>query len=461
MNHTMNYEVLENTFTNFVDTAAMQAIFQKELPGFDDGGLTITNVEVLHTHYKYYLDAEMRRRSFFIACYRLLLIDEQTQRQGEQLLSVKAFLDGRSRKKFLQIDQGKLCPPRFGTPVVHLPAQDMIVWSFPNDAELPHLPLVADVERVRQYLPMQTLPLSDDQFDITVQVVRYKPGKRCTIRYIVQDAIQTQDNGGEGIELYGKMVADESVRSTYQQLMHLWRHSLAEPKSFGIAQPLGFEPQLHFYWQAAVTGTSMLELLCPGNESALFKVLAQGLADLHESPLRPPARQEISYHLASVQEHGAELAKAYPRYAKLLDTLMAQIEQTRPELSPEQERPIHRDFHIEQLLVHENRLFIFDFDDLSMGDPMQDLAFFIVDLHHRKLDAERVTRWISTCCQAYQAATEESLPIERLNWHLQVQFLAKAYWLYKKRQQKKTIQQEILRTLRLAQQPFAQQLFVA
>lgn len=447
----MNDKALDTTFTKFVDCAAMQAIFQRELPGFSDGKLTIINVEVLHTHYKLYLDIKKRHRSFFAACYRLLLIDEQAQKPGEQLLSAKAFLDGRSRVKFLQIDQEKLCPPRFGAPVVHLPDQDMIVWSFPNDPELPHLPVVADVESVRRNLPMQVLPSGADQFDINAQVVRYKPGKRCTIRYL----LQPQANGSQAVELFGKMVVDESVASTYELQTCLWNHSLIEPKSFGIAQPLGFEPQLHFYWQAAVTGTSLLEFLCPSNERLLIERLAQGLAHFHNSNLQPPARQETAYYLASAQEYGMELAKAYPSCADMMHTLVAEIGQTLPELAPSQERAIHRDFHIQQLLVHDNRLYIFDFDDVSMGDPMQDLAFFIVDLHHRKLDEEMVTRWVSIFCQAYEAATGELLHFDRLTWHLQVQYLAKAYWLYKKRQQKKRIQQEILRTLALAQQPFA------
>jgi hypothetical protein len=402
-----------------------------------------------------YLDVNKRRRSFFIACYRLLVIDEQTQEQGEQLLAAKAYLDGRSWRKFLKIDQATLYPPRFGEPVVHLPEQDMIVWSFPNDPELPHLPIVADIERVRNYLPIQAIPAAD-QFGITAQVVRYKPGKRCTIRYV----IQAQGNDTQPVELFGKMVAGESVGATYEQMTCLWRHSSAEERSFGVAQPLGFEPQLHFTWQAAVAGTPLLELLSPSNERLLIDHLALGLADLHKRQLNPVARQDITYHLASAQEYCTELAQAYPHHAAMLRTLSAHIAQTMPELLPSQVRVIHRDFHIQQLLVHEDRLFLFDFDDLSMGDPMQDLAFFIVDLYHRKLDEGMVTRWASNFCQAYATATEELLPAERLTWHLQVQFLAKAYWLYKKRQQKKTIQQEIARTLHMAQHPFVSAVYL-
>ena len=333
----------------------------------------------------------------------------------------------------------------------------MIVWAFPNDSDLHHLPAIVDPQQLRRYLPFQALsgdtvdphPGTDATPDVAMEIVRYKPGKRCTIRYDV-----CWETGGRKRQwqIFGKMVAGEKGSETYQQMMNLWHRSHVQPDAFGVAQPLGHHAEIRMTWQAALPGVPLSEAMASTHAETLIKAAGKGLADLHRSALVPSARQGIADHLAAAQAETAELAKAYPQFTGVLQTLVTGIEQRMPVLPPDQERPIHRDFHVNQLLVHEGRLFIFDFDDFSMGDPMQDLAFFIVDLHYRDLEPDRVNQIAVAIYQAYQAAADWPAPRERLNWHIQVQFLAKAYWLFKKRQFKAEIGQAIVRTLTLAQQ---------
>jgi hypothetical protein len=450
----MNDELATKTFQRFVDRQRMKIIFQEQLPEYAQEKLVITCCKILHTHYKIYLEEKTRHRSFFVACYRLEISDSYGQRQGEQLLCAKAYLNGRSALKFSKIDRSQLCPPRFGAPVVHLPALDMIVWAFPNDPDLLHLPKVVDPQQVRPYLPATAFLLggagsqTDVDADINVEIVRYKPGKRCTICY---DLNWAAAGCSQPISLFGKLFVDHKGRAVYQWMMRLWQRSLARPDAFGVAQPLGYQDEIQIAWQAALPGVPLLDLINGPDEAMLIRAVARGLADLHRSELAPPARQTIGDHLAAAHEEATELMKAYPLLTPTLQTLLTSIERSAPVLPSVDERPIHRDFHIKQLLVQDGKLFIFDFDDFSTGDPMQDLAFFIVDLHYRDLKPGLVNRLASTLFHTYREAAEWPAPLARLNWHIQRQFLTKAYWFFKKRQLSLTITQELSRTLTLAQ----------
>jgi hypothetical protein len=444
-------------FELLTNTEAMQARFQQQLPGFSEGELSIEACRVLRTRYKSLLDNGNQHRSFLVIHYELDVAGSGGDHLGAQQLFAKAYLKGRSQLKFRQLKAAGLARPQFGEALVHLPDLGLIVWAFPNDPELPHLPGVVDGTRVKAHLPFAELP---DGFNspgqianVGVDVVRYKPEVRCTVRYYLQG---NGSDDAQSLTLYGKTYATEMGEETHQHIRELWQRSQTEPGHFIIARPLGYDAGLHLVWQAALPGTPLSNVLSAANFNAFLPLAAQGLARLHESDLTPSRQISPAEVLAEIGETAFELMAAMPGVRSRLQRLWARVEQAAPE-SATRLRVIHRDFHVKQLLLHAGgttrspSLAIFDFDDLALGDPLQDIAFFMVDLHFRDFEAALVERMTASFCHAYEAQAGAPLDAVRLHWHFRLQLLAKAHWYYKKKQLSPRLAVQIQRILTLAE----------
>jgi thiamine kinase-like enzyme len=409
---------------------------------------------VLRTRYKTYLDDRIRHKSFLFIHYELEIGGRETQTPGLQQVYAQAYLNGRSQLKFRQIKAPRLCQPQFGAALVHLPDLGLIVWAFPNDPHLFHLPAAVDREQIKSHLPYAYLPAGfDGPEDIAgaeVAVIRYKPEVRCTIRYHLR---RKGPGTPEAVTLYGKTYATHKGKEIYSHIESLWRQSRAGPHHFTVAQPLGYDETLQLVWQEALPGLPLSNVLSPANYDHFLRLAAWGLANLHQSALVLPCQITTGHLLAEIGPSAAELMAALPEFKERLQLLLAYLERHEPGLTTLPDRLIHRDFHIKQLLVHEDNatLAIFDFDDLATGDPCQDIAFFLVDLHCRDFAPRLVAQMTTTFCQAYQSYIDRELPADRLRWHLRLQFLAKAHWYYKKKQLASRLKAHIERIIALAE----------
>jgi aminoglycoside phosphotransferase (APT) family kinase protein len=446
-----------NEFELFTNTEAMRARFQQQLPGFSQDELSITSCRVLRTRYKSLLEDGSRHRSFLFIHYELEVAGPGGDRLGAQQLFAKAYLKGRSQLKFRQVSAAGLAQPRFGEPLVHLPDLGLIVWAFPNDPELPHLSTLVDGARVKPYLPYDQLPAGfnapEEIGGVGVEVVRYKPEVRCTIRYHLR---RRRPTGTETLTIYGKTYATDRGAEAYRHIRDLWQRSQTEPGQFTYARPLGYYADMHMIWQEALAGSVLSNVLSAKNFDEFLPLAAQGLAGLHRSGLMPLRQVSPAGLLAEIGESAAELIAAMPDVRARLQRLWARVEQDAPPPAAGPPRVIHRDFHVKQLLVHADgpgpALAIFDFDDLALGDPLQDIAFFIVDLYCREFEPSLVERMAASFCQAYQAQTGTPLDAGRLHWHLRLQLLAKAHWYYKKKQLSPRLAAHVHRILALAEQ---------
>jgi aminoglycoside phosphotransferase (APT) family kinase protein len=114
-------------------------------------------------------------------------------------------------------------------------------------------------------------------------------------------------------------------------------------------------------------------------------------------------------------------------------------------LRPLAETLVHGDFIAKNLLLQDGRLVVCDFDDCVLGDPVQDVARFLVDLRFledrdshvvnlRPCDPARVESMAAVFTQAYRARARWPVSDEHLAWHRQVQLIAKIHYYYKRQQ---------------------------
>ena len=417
-----NYlESVTDAFELVTDEAQMRSLFQTRLPGFAKGELVITACRLLRTRYRDYVKAKHQAKAFLSACYDLELTTPTGER-GTQLLYLRARREGKSREEFLNAQRSPLKQPRFGEPLVHLAEFDMTVWAFPNDPAVPHLANLMD-EQVLQHLPYETLGLSgpEEVLELTPQVLHYYPEERCTMRYRLLSSDRSTPQ-----TLIGKTFKNDHGALVYARMRYFWER-LQTYTNIKIARPLAYRPSIQTVWQEDLAGAPLDRVLACGNAARLLDAAAQALVLVHESDGISPVRLGVNEHLAALGDKVEKLAYAFPELAASLAALEKALKRRAYHLPPRAPRLIHGDFLPQQLLVCGNGLALLDFDELALGDPEQDIANFMVDLYVRGYDEALLRQFL----KGYQAHAHERLSLERLDWHIAVQLLTRAYRLYR------------------------------
>ncbi len=405
---------------------------QKKLPGFQNGQFLIRDCQLLNVEYKAHPKTWIKNKSHLFACYRLAVEDKRTQVQDTQMLYVRAYQGDRSQKKFREIDYNNFTPPRFGEAVVHLPESNMIVWAFPNDPKLRHLANIVDAEKVKKHLPYDRFPpvfqRCEDVAKVTTEVVKYRPTSCCISRFY----LETQSvNGPKMLEIYGKNFRPGKGMEIYQRMVHLWKRSLSLPDGFGIAEPLGFSQTIETIWQQAIPGLSPEKIIKRTNYKPLLNTIAARLAIFHRARRTDLPEVTLEAHLKKTQQQVNVLGTNFDNLRDYLALQLEQLAQTASSFSAMPSATVHGDFHINQMLVHQNQIVLLDFEDMSAGDPLQDLAKFIVKLHFSRFQRDFVMQMAEQFIRAYRKYANWEVPLLRLNWHIQRQIISTAYRFFR------------------------------
>ncbi len=438
-----------NKFKLATDPEQMKSLFQERLPVFSQGRLRITRCRVVRARYRSILDGENDGKRYLSIRYEIGVSDRSQQTQGVQLLYAKAYLEGQGEKEFQKIRRDLLSPPPFGEAIAFLPELDMIIWAFPNDPELAHLPELIDPEKVKKHLPYSHLPSGLDQAEdvqaLKVDVVRYHPEVRCTMRYRLTWGTSKKM---KSVMFYGKTFSGEEGKVLFQLLEELWAVSKQDPDSFIIAQPLTYNPSLKMVWQEGLTGQPLVSLIDTTQYKVLLEAAAKNLASLHKSTLSDGTPVMTRDHLPAIQKKISRLIEAFPKMSPSLKSLALGLESDLTCLIP---HPSHGAFRIKEILVCERGFAVFDLDNVAIGDSSRDLALFLVDLYCQYPDTNLLNPMARVFYHSYRAQVPWETPLDRLNWHIQVQFIKRAYWIYKNKQQDPRMEKRIQETLALAQ----------
>lgn len=393
------------------DLPAMQALLQQRLPGFVEGSLRI---DALRVH-KARRSSSLRRNPHPITlCYELQVSDAQHARAGRQLLYAKMFRDGASAACFASIDPSRLSRPAFGEALVHLTELDMVVWALPNDPGLPQLAALLDPERMRRCLPWGTLAINPQRCrSVEIEMLRYEPEQRATLRCRVE-----LDGADAPLVLYAKTFSDGRGRAIEDRFAHFWQCARADPGAPLVAQPLGWDAATQTAWQAAAEGVPLRQALLAGDAPALLAQVARALTAVHTAPLGWSRERALGHWRAEVKRRQTKIARAEPALAaraqalaEVIDTCAARWPDTRLGL-------IHGDFHPDQVWLHDGRVVLFDFDEFTLGDPLEDIAEFAIKLGNEA--------WAGAFVATAAACAGAGFDPDRLRWHLAVQSLLQA-----------------------------------
>ena len=358
----------------YTDPAAMRPALQS-LRGLSS---PVRRVDVLHAARRAPRRDPASRACRIAVCYRV-----ETAARGHEILYGKVY----PSNVCAELTAGTGAPPA----PEWLREIDMIFWRFPQDPGLPQLGALLDGD---------------------TELVRYRPEERATLR--------------RG-ELYAKTFRGDDGAELCARFFSL-QHMSVGLMAFEVARPLEYDASTRTFWQQGIEAPALAEVITSGNCAALMALAAQGLAALHGAePRFGPARSNAQLAAASLRR-AAKIGRCMPRLGPQAQGIAEEIAGHVPAAAGEASVQIHGDFHMDQLRVREGRLVLFDLDELSIGDPLEDLASFVVKCPLR--DARLARQACAALVEAYARCRPALFDAARLGWHLSVQWLHKASRAY-------------------------------
>jgi aminoglycoside phosphotransferase (APT) family kinase protein len=213
----------------------------------------------------------------------------------------------------------------------------------------------------------------------TVEVARHKPRKRWTLRYCFEP---TSSRTPEAASLIGKLYVRRERAGALVDRMQALRTSMRGPVGVHIPAPLAALPELGLALQAPAKGSELREELLAGAASDAIRLAGQWLAALHGTPPLPGLRvKTMAHELRKVSGWIEQIAPALPkREARRLVRAEHELRGIADGMPPTARAMIHRDFYYGNLFWDGDSLWVLDFDDLSVGDPVLDVGHFLVHL---------------------------------------------------------------------------------
>jgi hypothetical protein len=359
-----------------------------------------------------------------LICYRLKICDRRTQVASEQFLCARMYETGGAASRFAKAQRQPLITPKFGRPLTHVPALDMVVWAFPNDRKLAGLPKLVDPTALGEQLqPLIAAGLGREWRirNLTHDLAHYNPEHTCMVR--VQLQLQHGDTGEkQNLVVYGKTYYNDQGAETYQFMRELWDSEARRSGRLRIAQPLGYHPQLKTLWQLGLPGETLLEQNADRACSPDLLCRAAGtLAALHQTPVSRARSSPLNEWVGRLEEMRHWLPRVRPACASHLNGLVDRLVDQAGCLGTQPIATLHGDLHLQNFFVDGGQVALIDLDNLHRGSPWQDVGSFVAGLFYlgllTKAPDPATHEIIDVFCQAYAQSIPWDVSTAALNWY--------------------------------------------
>jgi Phosphotransferase enzyme family len=254
------------------------------------------------------------------------------------------------------------------------------VSTFPDDPELPTLPLVMDAALLGRQLA-DTVPavmLNHEAMArrCDVALLRYRPGKRATVLVstgrrgpawvakVYHDPLKAAAVAGEAVALDAVTRNDGILR---------------------LAPTAAHVPELNLVLQHPVHGTSLEWLLAgdigPGSAAGhAVRQAAIGLAELHRAPVVSGRERPVGKELRRFVARARGVATVDSGLGTQLLRLAERLIDIEAGLSPGEVGLVHGDCKPSQFLVDGSQVVLLDFDHCGVSDQAADVGTFVASL---------------------------------------------------------------------------------
>jgi hypothetical protein len=337
---------------------------------------------------------------------RFLLKDNSGYWEGTYNLAVRSSSTGLEHTILIH---GRLTAPWFGKPAFiesnpalfgspgwrcFLPELNLALETEPPEKELPELAQLTDPDQA--CLLLEKLLREDGRLvadhaitSCTPQILSYKPGSRCTIRYVLEYFPSPDPLSRSPRVVIGKVYRKGSkAQNAYEGMLTLWRSPLRDDSTVTIAEPIACLPDLKLMLQATIPGEISLENLLklaidrPNEEEQekLYRYMrktAAGLAAFHQSGAAYGEHVGLGERFTEIHKLTHRLTILLPELEGAILPLLERLENLAALYPEEPAVPTHGTFNPEQVLIDGERIGFIDFDDYCMAEPALDVGLFL------------------------------------------------------------------------------------
>jgi hypothetical protein len=286
----------------------------------------------------------------------------------------------------------------FGTDSWHaiLPELNLELRALEPETELAAFAILTNPEQARQFLERSFRNGSPAYRDVRIQasnpqIVRYKPGDRCTILYHLEYTSDTPSDAHTPSLVVAKTTRQEKERNAFASLSALWKASFGSSGPVRIAEPIAYDPDLKVFLQGPIQEEQTLAdiflwALDEGTAESLGIVssamakTAEGLADLHRSGVKIGPVVSWADELAEIEANLFPLSTVFPDISSHAEPFLERLKQLEAVTSPDPFVPSHGTFRPVQVLLHKEELGFIDFDSFCQSEPARDLSMFLTSM---------------------------------------------------------------------------------
>ena len=301
---------------------------------------------------------------------------------------------------------------------VHLAEDDLVVWRFPEDPQLPALPDLLASPLASHVVPPAVGAALGLRSERHVTVVRYQPEASATLR------VESVHAGGPTV--FAKHLADGSVEDVAARHRALWNVT-GPGEPLRVAEPLAADPVHRVLWTRGVPGPTLTDAVPASELTGATGSIGALLAALHGSGTGPMPTMSVDGLLTEMSKKAGKLTHAHPAVEPIVSDLLAAATRRHSDVTLERACTLHGDFHLDQLVASPDGPVLVDLDTIVQGPPEVDLAEFLVDLALRALPepvAEEVAEQLLT---SYVAATGAGVDAALLAVCADAEFMNRCY----------------------------------
>ena len=226
----------------------------------------------------------------------------------------------------------------------------------------------------------QHLSIITSKFQLVqIEVIRYKPQKRCLIEYTFQ--------GENTLVLIGKIRAKGTDRKSYDLQKKLWHSGFDSNSNDGISvpEPIGIIPQWQMWVQKKVPGKVVTFWLTTDKGVSVCQKVAHIAHKLHQSKIPCQRSHTMADELAILEQKLPLVLEDYPHWQPRIESILKKCHILGENTPKHRVCGIHRDFYFDQIIVdgdhavpaYADRFYLLDLDLYCEGNPSLDIGNFI------------------------------------------------------------------------------------
>ena len=260
----------------------------------------------------------------------------------------------------------------FVQPAIYAPELHLLFQVFPVDRGLAALARAVDGGAMAPVLEAALAAGTGHArvADVAVRVVRYKPERKCVLRYDLTWA------GGAAPSRPAVVYAKVARRAKFERTRHILGRIRPADDGLGfeLPEPLGTLPELCMEFFSHLPGVPLSTLVAADAFPRLCERAAASLLHFHTVPVTLGWERGVAANVAKVTDRAAEFAILFPGERQRIAAIGRDLCARLSAIPPPRLRLTHGDFQGDNILIDGARIGLVDLEDCAMGDPADDVG---------------------------------------------------------------------------------------